>query len=531
MSRFVRLALAAATAAALGLVAPQAAGAAGKTPEWVKHIQKYPGGISNGVRAYVAVEAAGRQAVPPTTTHGVTGNQQINGDCSLPLPQDETSVAYSLDDPLTAVAGANDYCSAGSQIMTTHDGGLTWSSQTRRPFAVVANRGCGGGDPAIAYSQRDHAFYMANLCTSTIGGLSEVHVWKSVDGGDQWTPVRMAAVVASNRVGGSTNTHIFLDKEWIVVDNNPGSPHYGRVYVTYIKFHFDSTGFGDYCPVQLNYTDEIPTDDPSQAVWQHTSVVADDPGGPGEGEHANQWAYPQVEADGTLDVSYALEDCNTGLDRHLKLQKSFDGGASFLASPLQIDKPGQFEDNHNLDDTLPPTVFRTPLSPSLNYNGVTGTLAYAYQNNVNHFFSGADISYQLSHDGGYTWTDAAFLSVDDSGSPAPNDQFFPWVTSAPDGGFHAIWFDRRLDSANRRIDTWQADSSDDGVTWTSYRISTRSWDPVKGFFDCGCFIGDYNGVAASSAAIYPIWTDGRNTAIAQTGVGETDIFTNIELLD
>jgi hypothetical protein len=28
--------------------------------------------------------------------------------------------------------------------------------------------------------------------------------------------------------------------------------------------------------------------------------------------------------------------------------------------------------------------------------------------------------------------------------------------------------------------------------------------------------------------VYPVWTDGRNSAFNQTGIGETDIFTNVE---
>jgi hypothetical protein len=28
--------------------------------------------------------------------------------------------------------------------------------------------------------------------------------------------------------------------------------------------------------------------------------------------------------------------------------------------------------------------------------------------------------------------------------------------------------------------------------------------------------------------VYPVWTDGRNNAIERTGIGETDIFTNVE---
>ena len=54
-------------------------------------------------------------------------------------------------------------------------------------------------------------------------------------------------------------------------------------------------------------------------------------------------------------------------------------------------------------------------------------------------------------------------------------------------------------------------------------------EPNLGFFTSGAFIGDYNGIAASNRAVYPVWTDGRNNAIERTGIGETDIFTNVEL--
>jgi hypothetical protein len=40
-------------------------------------------------------------------------------------------------------------------------------------------------------------------------------------------------------------------------------------------------------------------------------------------------------------------------------------------------------------------------------------------------------------------------------------------------------------------------------------------------------MGDYMGVAAGAGVLYPVWVDGRNTAIASTGIGNTDIFTNV----
>ncbi|HYU58944.1 MAG TPA: hypothetical protein VEO00_12985, partial [Actinomycetota bacterium] len=134
--------------------------------------------------------------------------------------------------------------------------------------------------------------------------------------------------------------------------------------------------------------------------------------------------------------------------------------------------------------------------------------------------SSADIGISLSMDGGLTWSDAHVLSVTNTGAPAPNDQFFPWIDSDESGNFVAMWYDRRLDPGNKLIDEWQAVSTDDGRTWTTRKISTESWDSSR-----YGFIGDYIGLAASDAAIYPVWTDGRSAFFP----GESDIWSNVEI--
>ena len=196
---------------------------------------------------------------------------------------------------------------------------------------------------------------------------------------------------------------------------------------------------------------------------------------------------------------------------------------------MQIDKPGQYADfdDGSGSDTIPPTHFRAPNTPSLAYSPQTGKLLFVYQNNVNRPTSQADISYQTSSDGGMHWSNARFLSTE-SGQPAVNDQFFPWAASDESGRFYVIWFDRRRDPDNVRINTWQAVSNNNAASFSSTKISTRDWDPNDGFFTSGAFIGDYNGLAASTEAVYAVWTDGRDDAIGQTGIGETDIFTNVQ---
>ena len=79
----------------------------------------------------------------------------------------------------------------------------------------------------------------------------------------------------------------------------------------------------------------------------------------------------------------------------------------------------------------------------------------------------------------------------------------PVGRSDESGRFYVIWFDRRLDPANVRINTWQAVSSNDAASFSSSKISTQDSDPNHRFFTSGAFIGDYNGLAASTEPCTP----------------------------
>ncbi|HEX9376540.1 MAG TPA: sialidase family protein [Actinomycetota bacterium] len=532
MRRALRcLVLVAMVGAVVGGTAGSGTAGSPSQPRWVRHVLNYPGGISNGVRARLAaddVKTSTKLVRSAAALPGALENVQANADCDPALPQNETSVAFNVSDHLNAVAAANDYCGDGFWIGHTTNGGHSWISEFKDPKTSTTGERCFGSDPSVVYSAKDGVFYLSTLCYFSTSPISEVQVWASDDGGATWTASTKAAIAITNRSGdGSIDGSVFYDKELLAVDNNVDSALYGRLYVTFIKFHMVlPSGRSDYCPVQVAYTNSIPTADPSTSTWAHAAVVPDAPGSNGVGGGANQWALPVVDDTGALNVSYISEDCNTSYDRALYFKRSIDGGQTFGAR-VRIDKPGQFRDNPNYQDLLPAKKARIPISPSMVFDPTRGTLLYAYQNNLHRDLTGADISLQTSADFGQSWSDARTLSVTASGSAAPRDQFFPWLAVDESGNAHAIWYDNRKDLADKRIRTFQALSTDGAATWEFADISTAAWNPDKGFFSCGCFIGDYNALAASDQVVYPVWTDGRDSA--GPPLGETDIFTNVEV--
>src|SRR6266511_2784542 len=100
-------------AAAIGLSAA-APGSAASAPPWVVHVTSFSGGISNGVRARLAtVDAEGGSTLTLRPTGMAASevvaaedlqNVQMNTDCNPPLPQNETSVAFNVTNPMNAVA-------------------------------------------------------------------------------------------------------------------------------------------------------------------------------------------------------------------------------------------------------------------------------------------------------------------------------------------------------------------------------------------------------------------------------------------
>ena len=465
-------------------------------------------------------------------------NVQMNDDSNPPLPQNETAVAFSLANPMVAVAAANDYVSGGVVVMRTPDGGRHWATTRVTPQFRGTGDFCSGGDPrsptagattpstwpSCASSAPCRSPRCSSTCPSTTARPGPPGGRRPR--GDQ---LRLHAPARST-------TSIFNDKELHRRRQHPDQPA--------LRPALRRPTRSSTCCRAASQRLLPAAARPTPTRCQHCESVADDV--PAHRHparrprrrrhrarrrtslHSRRW-----RSNGALDVGFVSEDCNDSFDPHVLFQRSTDGGASFLPQAVQVDKPGQYTDflDAAKDDTLPPTSFRAPNTPSI-----------AYSPRDRH----ADRTCTRTTSTGRSRRRTSPTSCPPTAactgptrsscrSPAPatrprNDQFFPWVAAdRATATLYAIWFDRRRDPANVDINTWQARSTNDGSSWHQPPDQHQRLEPEPRVLHAAArSSATTTGIAVSSTNVYPVWTDGRNNAIARTGIGETDIFTDVE---
>jgi hypothetical protein len=207
----------------------------------------------------------------------------------------EPDVAVSPLNPLIAVAAAHDgrFPDGGAVDISyswTHDGGRHWR-HAPMPGLTVANGGVWDrvSDPVVAFGP-DGTVYLSTLLIS-LDCPSAVGVSRSTDGGRTFGPPVLADF---------SDTCAFSDdKNWLVVDTSPTSPHRGRLYQFWTPFLTDEAGNDAGSPQMVRWSD-----DRGQHWGPRTLVSA---------AHANtQDSQPMLRPDGTITDAYLNFGADSG---------------------------------------------------------------------------------------------------------------------------------------------------------------------------------------------------------------------------
>jgi hypothetical protein len=188
---------------------------------------------------------------------------------------------------------------------------------------------------------------------------------------------------------------------------------------------------------------------------------------------------------------------------------SSDGGSTWSASatvaPILDPTPG----------LLPNSNYRVFADVTSAVDQSTGQLVVAYTDQrsgasnvwVTHATSGGSISF---------WTAPRQVKA------SLNEEFFPWMSSAPNGRLDLAYYDRSCDSVDTLNCVTLSSTADGGTTWTNTPLTTSGFDgdafqACLAFVqpaNCGTFfLGDYIAVESTNGKAQVLYTGNGPSAM------------------
>jgi hypothetical protein len=443
---------------------------------------------------FVSIALLGATVQPAAAT---TIGSVVNASNDL-YTNNEITIAHNPLNPLNLVTGWNDWNrNEGCGTSRSLDGGQTWSTNSFIPGITPwdnsghAYAGNGiydfAGDPAVVFGPDGIAYfacygYLYGTAAAPKGGVA-LFVSRSTDGGLHWHPPVKLHTFTGPGMGNGVNkgsTGQFPDHDAITVDNWPGSPYYGSIYVAQAQFHGNNKA-----PITLWYSRD------HGVTWSTMVRVSSD------SDYANQDASPFVGPDGSVYVSFDSFHGTKG-GAQVRIAKSRDGGASFGPSRHVADFINP------VNDDLANSDYRVFSQPAGSIDAA-GRITIAWndrRSGPSNIWYARALGSDLAH-----WTAAAHLK------PSDHQQFFPWVHAAPNGRVDIVYYDRtRAPSDVRNYVTYSRLDPTSGLAVNATHYG--NWSPA---FDgnvaggqlttsCTPFIGDYIGVSSDNTHVYLGWT-------------------------
>ena len=455
-----------------------------------------------------------------------TGGANTKLDCDDPFPNNEPDVGVDPTAPGHMIGSSNDYGTCCDEIYTTFNNGATWADVniSRENPAVT------GSDPVTVFDRKHGTAIHSSLNYNFSPGRGEtcrgdVVVSISRDGGIVW----QRPVIVDTGIGCDTfNTQLFNDKEWIVTDNNPASPFYGRSYLTWTKF-VSASGAYLSSPIFESHSDDggLTWSTPHAISGSNAALCTFQTSGPAGQCDEDQFSNPTVGPDGTVYVAFqndqnqALWESGEVFDDQYLLVKSTNGGATWSSPSFIVGlEDGSRDYPTNVDGRQTLTGYQVRVnsvgnivaSPRASQNG-TLYVTFADNRNGTHDVASpvtnTDVFLMTSTNGGASWSGPT--QVD----PSTTDQWFPWVDVNPTNGTVGVLYNDR-EVANPSLYDAALTELPGGKTIVStapsHPTQSRFFQAgVAGCEHCATFHGDYINIEyASDGHAKMVWTDMRD---------------------
>ena len=516
-------------------------------------------------------------------TQNLGGNIKVNQNClnitdfdlqGRAQANNETAIAQDPLHPNNIVATSNDYIRGDGScfVDASKNSGRSWNESaipvgfTRgATFGGVARQYWqAGGDPSLAWDTKGNAYmncmvFMRGPGTTNNPDLSSgIYLFRSTgNGGASWNfPGRPVAEVFTN------NPAVLLDKPYMTVDNNVGSPFQDRIYVTYTNFGADGTGY-----IFESYSKDYGESFSAPVLVSATSPLCTNNFGlptPNGACNENQFSDPFVGSDGALYVAY--DNYNNSLssatDNHnqVLLAKSTNGGATFSAPVLvgnfnDLPDCALYQGGQDFGRACVPekgnkmnSVFRATNYPSgaVNPNNpknvviTFGSYINRYSNESNgcvpagfapsgnNAYTGVKtagacnnkILVSASSNSGATFTGTTtdprkLPVVNQSRGQKTTDQWWQWAAMTSDGRLAVSYYDRQYGNSefNGNMDFSLSGSNASFRDFNTVRVTSSSMQIPTQFPDAqgnSLFFGDYTGLSVAGNLAHPLWMDTRN---------------------
>jgi hypothetical protein len=367
----------------------------------------------------------------------------------------------------------------------SRDGGLGWTrGLIPNLTTVTGGKYLRATDPVAGAGPQGELYLQTLAAVQGVFGLSAVVLSRSFDGGITWQP--------PSTIFESSSGQVAPDKNWLAVNDFPGTANSGRLVATWTQFLRTPTGMNLSNPVVAAVSDD------RGATWT-TPIEITPPGS------NNQGTQPVFLPDGSLLVVYiTFLEANNVTRFRIEAKRSLDGGRTFPTAAVTVVESVAGWDDAEMRDGV--------FLPSLAVARQTGDAFVTYTAVVN---GSPRVVVTKSSDRGATWSTPIIASDQPAGISVMN----PAIAVTPDGRTVSVAFMDKRHAPNGVgfVDHSVAQSFDGGATWQPKMSSDIRFGPST---TRGIMLGDYMAVAPALAADQPciaIWCDTRT--------GDSDPFT------